>query len=307
MTVDVIIPTCNPGEKLQLLLGNLEHQTVKPNKVFLLNTITDTCNVDVFNTTYKISNNIEIRHLEKKEFDHASTRNEGARLSVADYILFFTQDAIPANNRLIENLLTHLDENVVVSFGRQIGDQDNPIEFLSRGFNYPTTSHIKSEKDKKKMGIKVIFCSNVCAMYKRDTFWELDGFNDHNIFNEDMLFAYKVIKAGYSIAYEANATVNHSHDYDCKKVFQRFFDQGVSQKDNEKLFKEFSSLGEGSKQAKYIIGELWKKHDLKNISTFVMQSISKVCGYMLGKHYHLLPNSLCKKFSHNKSYFTIDN
>lgn len=307
MKVDVIIPTCNPGEKLQLLLGNLEHQTVKPNKVFLLNTITDTCNVDVFNTIYKTSENVEIRHLEKKEFDHASTRNEGVRLSEADYILFFTQDAVPADNHLIENLLQHLDENVVVAFGRQIGEEDNRIEYLSRSFNYPATSYIKSEKDKKRMGIKVIFCSNVCAMYKRDTFWELDGFNDHNIFNEDMLFAYKVIKAGYSIAYEANAIVNHSHDYNCKWIFQRFFDQGVSQKENEKLFKEFSSLGEGSKQAKYIISELWKKHDTKNIAHFLLQSTMKICGYFLGKHFNLLPKCVCKKCCLNKSYFLSDN
>lgn len=304
MTVDVIIPTCNPNEKLQLLLGNLEHQTVKPNKVFLLNTITDKCNVDVFNATYKTSENIVIRHLESKEFDHATTRNDGARLSEADFILFFTQDAIPADNHLIENLLQHLDENVVMAFGRQIGDKNDPIEYLSRRFNYPPTSYIKSEKDKKKMGIKVIFCSNACAMYKRDTFWELDGFKDHNIFNEDMLFAYKVIKSGYSIAYEADAIVNHSHNYSCKKVFHRFFDQGVSQKENEKIFKDFSSLGEGGKQAKYIINNLLKQHDAKNIVRFVMQSFAKVCGYLLGKHYKWLPNSVCKKCCMNKKYFS---
>ena len=278
MTVDVIIPTCNPDEKLQLLLGNLEHQTVPPNKVFIMNTITEKCNVDVFNATYKTSEKIEIRHIERKEFDHATTRNDGARLSEADYLLFFTQDAIP--------------------------DDNHPIEYLSRNFNYPTSSHIKSEKDKKKMGIKVIFCSNVCALYKRETFWELDGFNDHNIFNEDMLFAYKVIKSGYSIAYEADAVVRHSHNYDCKKIFHRFFDQGVSQKENEQLFKEFSSMGEGGRQAKYIIAALWKKYDVKNIARFVVQSVFKVSGYLLGKHFRWLPNSLCRRLCLNKAYFS---
>ena len=304
MTVDVIIPTCNPDEKLQLLLGNLEHQTVPPNKVFIMNTITEKCNVDVFNATYKTSEKIEIRHIERKEFDHATTRNDGARLSEADYLLFFTQDAIPADNHLSENLLQHMDENVVVAFGRQIADESNPIEYLSRNFNYPTSSHIKSEKDKKQMGIKVIFCSNVCALYKRETFWELDGFNDHNIFNEDMLFAYKVIKSGYSIAYEADAVVRHSHNYDCKKIFHRFFDQGVSQKENEQLFKEFSSMGEGGRQAKYIIAALWKKYDVKNIARFVVQSIFKVSGYLLGKHFRWLPNSLCRRLCLNKAYFS---
>ena len=78
----------------------------------------------------------------------------------------------------------------------------------------------------------------------------------------------------------------------------------MSQKENEKIFKDFSSLGEGGKQAKYIINNLLKQHDAKNIVRFVMQSFAKVCGYLLGKHYKWLPNSVCKKCCMNKKYFS---
>ncbi|MCQ2191445.1 MAG: glycosyltransferase [Paludibacteraceae bacterium] len=303
MTIDVIIPTCNPGNELLQILGNLERQTIKPNKIFIMNTITGQCNVDVFNATYKVSENIEIRHLESKDFDHANTRNDGARLSNADYLLFLTQDAIPTDSHLLENLARNHDENVIVSFGQQIADKNNKLEYLARAFNYKPQSYIKSEKDKKEMGIKVLFCSNACAMYNRKAFWELNGFNSNSIFNEDMLFAYKVIKSGYSIAYESDAKISHTHHYTCWKVLNRYFDQGVSQKDNEKIFKEFSSLGEGQKQAKYIIGTLWKEHDYKNLVTFVAQSASKLVGFFLGKHYTCLPKGLCKKLSLNKNYW----
>lgn len=304
MTIDVIIPTCNPNEELlTTLLESLQRQSRKPNKVFLLNTVTANCNVELFNAKYKIADNIEIRHLESTSFDHATTRNKAAKLSDADFITFFTQDAVPADNMLLENLSKRLNENVIIAFGRQTAQKENKIEYLSRSFNYPLQSYIKSEKDKARMGIKVIFCSNVCAMYNRKTFWELGGFKDHNIFNEDMLFAYKAIKAGYSIAYEAEACVKHTHHYTCKSVFNRFFDQGVSQKENEKIFKEFSSLGEGKKQAKYIIGNLWKEKAFCCIGAFVAQSFAKVFGFFLGKHYNLLPRPVCKALSLNKNYW----
>lgn len=303
MTVDVIIPTCNPSEDFSLLLGSLQRQTVMPRKVYILNTITDNCNVSSFNARYRIADNIEIRHLESAEFDHGKTRNEGARLSDADFVLFLTQDAVPADNKLIEQLSKNINENVVVAFARQISSNQLPIERLQRAFNYPAKSYIKSEKDKKSMGIKTIFCSNVCAMYHRKTFWDLDGFNTKNIFNEDMLFAYKAIKAGYSIAYEANACVIHSHNYSCLKIFRRYFDQGVSQKENEHIFKEFSSLGEGSKQAQFVIKGLWANKDIANIILFLFQSASKLSGFFFGRHYTWIPKGLCKKLSMNAKYF----
>lgn len=285
------------------MLGSLVRQSRKPNRIFLLNTVTPKCNVEEFNSKYKIDECVEIRHIEGKDFDHAGTRNSGARLSEADYVAFMTQDAMPADNTLLENLSNKQNENVIISYGRQLADEKNKLEYYSRNFNYPPVGCVKSEKDKERMGIKVIFNSNACSMYNRTTFWELGGFNDHNIFNEDMLFAYKAIKAGYSVAYAADACVRHTHNYSCKNVFNRFFDQGVSQKMNENVFKEFSSVGEGGKQAKFIISTLAKEGDYSTIFTFVAQSISKLCGFFLGKHYHLLPKGLCKQLSMNKNFW----
>lgn len=60
---------------------------------------------------------------------------------------------------------------------------------------------MKSSADLERLGIKTYFCSNVCAAYCREIYCELGGFESGTIFNEDMIYAAKLIKSGYSIAY----------------------------------------------------------------------------------------------------------
>lgn len=56
----------------------------------------------------------------------------------------------------------------------------------------------------------------------------LGGFVAHTIFNEDMIYARKVLNEGYGIAYAAEAKVEHSHNYSGIQQFHRNFDLGVS-------------------------------------------------------------------------------
>ena len=55
--------------------------------------------------------NVEIVPIEKKDFDHGGTRNKGAALSRADYMLFMTQDAVPVDAYLIENLVRAMEDS----------------------------------------------------------------------------------------------------------------------------------------------------------------------------------------------------
>ena len=57
---------------------------------------------------------------------------------------------------------------------------------------------------------------------------KLGGFETRTIFNEDMIFAGKVILAGGAVAYCAEARVIHSHNYSGIMQFKRNFDLGIS-------------------------------------------------------------------------------
>lgn len=303
LTVDVIIPTYHSDDKLDRLLIMLYKQTVKPNRVIILHTRSYEGELQPLPEIE--GSNITVVPIEKKDFDHGGTRKYGASLSDADILLFMTQDAVPVDEYLIENLLKPYEETgVAASYARQLAQtDDNLIERFTRSFNYPKKSRIKSAADAAELGIKTIFCSNVCASYKNSVYRSLGGFVDRTIFNEDMLMAAAMIDAGYRIAYVAEARVYHSHSYTYLQQFSRNFDLGVSHKQYAEVFSRYKSEAEGIRLVKKTLDYLIEKKLYNHIADLILTSAFKFLGYQLGKRYDLLPMRLVRCFSMNKSYW----
>lgn len=136
-------------------------------------------------------------------------------------MVFMTQDAVPADEflveKLVESLLLKEDQvsarvqqngvkqrndcedrksnedcdsqafvQIAVAYARQLPKKDcHIVEQYTRQFNYPKQSRVKTKADIPTLGIKTFFCSDVCAAYRRDLFEELGGFESPVIFNED--------------------------------------------------------------------------------------------------------------------------
>ena len=302
--VDVIIPIYRPDEKLEKLISKLNEQTVKPRHVFFMQTLTGTKEDQVRNLLEKAEGAV-ITTLDKKDFDHGGTRNQGAAMSEAEFMLFMTQDAIPTDSCLIEHLLRAMEEdNTATAYGRQLpNEQVGVIEHFTRQFNYPDVSSKKSKQDLEFLGIKTYFCSNVCAMYRRSVYEELGGFVKHTIFNEDMIMAAHVIQSGYDIAYVAEAQVVHAHKYTYRQQFTRNFDLAVSQCQYREIFEGVKSESEGIRLVKQTASYLIKQGKWYLIPDLIMQSGFKFLGYRLGKRYERLPIGLVRKFSMNQSYW----
>lgn len=76
-----------------------------------------------------------------------------------------TQDAMPADDNLIEQLTEPLRDQVAVSYARQLPREDcAPVECYTREFNYPAQSRIKSAEDLKTLGIKT-FSAPMCVRH----------------------------------------------------------------------------------------------------------------------------------------------
>ncbi len=300
-TVDVIIPVYRPDKRFQELLRRLDCQTKRPDRIILMNTEKAQWKPDVI---WGISG-VEVHHLPKAEFDHGGTRARAAKLSDADLMVFMTQDALPANRKLIENLIKPLEsEKIWVSYARQCPDVSCHLaERYSRTFNYPETSRIKSGEDLPRLGIKTYFCSNVCAAYRKDAYLKLGGFETRAIFNEDMIYAAHVIQAGGQIAYVAEARVIHSHNYSSLQQFHRNFDLGVSQAEHPEIFADVPSEGEGIALVRQTAAYLLSRRRPWLLPSLVLQSAAKYSGYLLGKHYQKLPGQLCIICSDNKDYW----
>lgn len=296
LKTDVIIPLYKPDRELFSLLDSLLHQTVRVNRIILVNTEEKYFTQLIYGSDFwkKYKEIVSVHHISQKEFNHGGTRRMAVRRSEAEIFVMMTQDALPANSNLLENLLKALEqERVAAAYARQLPAPDcGVIERCTRSFNYPDSSHVRTSADLEKTGIKTFFCSNVCAAYKRAVYDELGGFVKHTIFNEDMIFAAGAIKKGYGIAYAADAEVIHSHNYTNGQQFHRNFDLGVSQADNPQIFKDVPSEKEGKKLVKETAGWLWHNKKKRLLPHFFMQCACKYAGYLLGKHYRHLPRFL---------------
>lgn len=306
MTVDVIIPTYKPDKQFLELLSRLAKQTQKISRILVINT--EKAYFECFadeNALMEMYPVLRIMHIPARRFDHGGTRNEAVMHSDADYFVMMTQDAIPADDRLIEQLIAPLKtDRVAVSYARQLPRKNaGEIEKFTRKFNYPDVSFIKSKEDLPRLGIKTFFCSDVCAAYRRDVFDRLGGYVSPVIFNEDMIFARSAIEEGWGIAYVAQAKVFHSHNYSGVQQLRRNFDLGVSQADHPEVFAGISSESEGISMVKKTAVHLWKCGSRKEIIRLIYTSGCKFVGYRLGKCYRYLPRRLVLFLSASPKYW----
>lgn len=300
-TVDIIIPTYKPDIKFNHLLRMLRVQTYQIHEIIIINTEEAYFPKEEYNK----NPNMKVTHICYADFDHGKTRAMAASKSKADILIYMTQDAVPEETFLIEKLIRPFSSGKVgAAYARQLpAPESNLVEKYTRGFNYPEKSSIKSRKDIDILGIKTYFCSNVCAAYRRTFYEELGGFVMKTIFNEDMIFAGKLINAGYEVAYVADAKVIHSHNYGNIQQLKRNFDLGVSQAEYSELFNNLKSENEGMKLVKQTASHLIKIHKPWLIIDLVLKSGFKLIGFKLGKMYKSLPKSLILKLTMNKAYW----
>lgn len=299
--VDIIIPTYRPNETTVLLVKKLLKQTYPINRIHLIDTKTGSFPKKL----EQLSEKVCVTQILPEEFDHGGTRHRGAVASDAEIILFMTQDALPANDRLVEELIRQFqDKDVAAAYARQLPNQEcNVIERYTRSFNYPEKSYVKTLKDLKTMGIKTYFCSDVCAAYRKSVYNEMGGFEKKTIFNEDMIMAAKMIQSGFGVAYAAEAKVIHSHNYSCIQQFKRNFDLAVSQAEHPEVFENVKSESEGIRMVKSTAKHLLKIKKPWLIWNLLMQSGFKYLGYRAGKNYRKLPRKTIRKFTMNQRYW----
>ena len=303
--VEIIIPVSRPDEKLEKLIRMLKCQTIKPSVVRFMMTKVNPEEDSRVKQLLEQMPGAETVPVEKTDFDHGGTRNLGASMAKADFMLFMTQDAVPVDKFLIERLLAAFqDETIASVYARQLAsDEVGVIEHYTRQFNYPSDSFVKSKEDLERLGIKTYFCSNVCAMYRREVYKQLGGFVTKTIFNEDMILAASVIDFGYKIAYAADAKVIHAHKYTYWQQFPRNFDLAVSQQQFKDIFGSVKSESEGIKLVKQTMKYLIVKGKWYMLPDLVLQSGFKFLGYQFGKRYEKFPLSLVRKFSMNKKFW----
>ena len=210
-----------------------------------------------------------------------------------------TQDAVPADERLVEHLVHALTSGahgpgtpakgaVAVAYARLPRRTAASSSAIPDSLIIPMRDASRAVRTYRGLALRTFFCSDVCAAYRRDLFEQLGGFESPVIFNEDMFFAAHAVQEGYKVAYAADAEVVHSHNYSVKQQFHRNFDLAVSQTAHPEIFEQVSSEAEGMRLVKNTMGYLCKIHKPYLIWKLGWQCVGRYAGYFLGKRYQKL-------------------
>ncbi len=294
MSLSLIIPTYNAQSYLPALLEKLKHQSVGFELIIIDSSSTD----NTVTIAQEYTQNIII--IPQNEFDHGGTRTKAAKEASGDIIVFLTQDALPYDNKTIENIIKSFDNpKVGAVYGRQLPyPKTNPFGKHLRSFNYGNTSYLRTLEDKKKFGIKTAFLSDSFSAYRKSALEEIDWIKDGLIVGEDSYAGAKMLLAGYSLSYSADAKVYHSHSYSILQEFRRYFDIGVFHKQEAWIPKEFGKAeGEGKKYIKSEFKYLLSKYLYYRIPEFCIRNGMKYLGYKLGQNHKFLHKSLIKYLS----------
>ncbi|MDQ8733044.1 glycosyltransferase family 2 protein [Paenibacillus sp. LHD-38] len=300
--VSVIIPTLNAGPDLKELFKRLQQQSLPPYEIIVIDSCSDDGTAELAREA-----GVQVLYVLRSEFDHGGTRNRAAQQAKGDILMFMTQDAMPYNEKLIEELTRPLiaGDKAVYAYARQLPRPGaNELERLARQHNYPAESKMKSYEDLDELGLKTFFCSNVCSAIRREVFEAMGSFQEPVIFNEDLFMAAKCILNGYRVAYCADAAVFHSHDYSVAEQFKRYFDNGISMRCNTWIT-PYSAVGKaGSNLVKLQLKELHVTRQWQLIPLLVAESAAKLLGYKLGMNYRLLPAFITRRLSMHRLILT---
>ncbi len=302
MRVNLYIPTLNGGERFVELLAILARQAWPLQRCVVIDSGSTDGTLEAAQ-----AHGCTVMGLGGEGFDHGGTRQRAIdAYPDADVYCLLTQDAIPADESALANLVqVFANPEVGMAYGRQLPNRKATLpERHARLFNYPAHSQLRSLADAPTYGIKTISCSNSFAAYRREALQQVGGFPHGTIMGEDVIVAGRLLLSGWKMAYVAGACVYHSHNYSIREEFERYFDIGVFHSDNRWIFDAFGRAGgEGLRYAQSEIGYVGRRNAflLPKVGGSIL---AKWLGYQLGLAYRRLPRKFRRAFSMYKGYWT---
>jgi len=225
----VIIPTYNGGALFHRVLCAVQAQhTSWPFEIIVVDSESDDGTVE-----FAKSKNIVVHSIPKREFQHGRTRNLGIGMAAGEYAALLTQDALPADNLWLQNLVTVMDKypRAAGAFGRHVAYPD-ASPFLARDIanhfasfdayplavsKYTSFRRWTSGDIGWRQMVHYFSDNNACL---RRAAWKKIPY-PHVDYGEDQAWAARVIEAGFEKLYVKSAVVYHSHEYSPDEMFER--------------------------------------------------------------------------------------
>jgi rhamnosyltransferase len=243
---------------------------------------------------------VRLERIPPETFHHARTRNYAAGLAKGEVLVFLSQDAIPASDTWLAVLLSNFNEPAVGAvYGRQLPKAESGLERRSAfAVMYGGARIVKMPMDGVGLGHKYYHFSNANSAIRRRV-WEATRFPDELKVFEDVGIAKRILDSDWSIVYEPEAAVYHSHDFPLDILFKRYFDIGVvyerlgiwNDRSRASLWRDGWSAFKG----KLVL--LLKEERPERAASSLVQDVGKYVAIQLGRNERFLPRAVKKKLS----------
>lgn len=297
----VIIPTKNEEKSIGECLERVYHQSVDfAFEVLVMDSGSQDHTLQIVEK-YPA----QVEQIRAGEFHHARTRNLGALKSSGKYLVFLSGDAIPADSHWLSGLLKNFAApQIAAVYGRQLPNADATPErayFLQHRYG---TKRLVRTAGRGVLGKHLLYqFSNVNSAIRREVWKRFPFAEDLNAY-EDFSFAVQALQHGYSIAYEPEAAVFHSHNYSMWRSFQQYFDSGVLYRRRE-LWDPRQRRRMRSDGIRY----LWKEIEYlvnhgvgHRVPYVVCYEAMRYLGLFLGRNENLLPDAIKKRTSSHRLF-----
>lgn len=157
--------------------------------------------------TVQIANEFGIWVISQANAGPAAARNKGVDHAHGDLILFTDADCVPTANWIQKMVEPFMDEGVIgVKGAYHCREKNGVARFVQQEFEYKYQSLAKLPK--------IDFIDTYSAAYRKRIFQENGGFDTRFPVPsvEDQEFSFRLARKGYTLAFNEDARVFHSHD-----------------------------------------------------------------------------------------------
>lgn len=217
-TCSIVIRTLNEARYLGDVLAAISRQTYPaPCREVV---IVDSGSTD---STLEIAqaHGCRIVHITRAQFSFGRSLNVGCDVALGEYLVFISGHCVPADpDWLWELVIPFRDEEVAVSYGRQIGGPETKFSEHCLFEKYFPASAADGHQ-------APFFCNNANSAFRR-TDWAVHRFDETLTGLEDMHLAKARWEQGRKVAYAPRACVYHYHHEKWRQVLRRYEREAIA-------------------------------------------------------------------------------
>jgi len=228
----VVIPVFNGADDHlgETLAALMDQQLSEPFEVIAIDSGSTDNSVAILQSFVAGHPNFRLFQIPNSEYSHGGTRQWAAELANGKYVVYLSQDAVPANPQWLANMISGFSYAAKVGgvLGRQkprpncfpLQKHEINRAFAAQGPDDVYTLYDANSPDQQTAR----FYSDVCAAAPRELLLGPLPYQPIN-YAEDQAFGIDLIQKGYTKVYAGPAVVIHSNDIKLREYARRMYDE----------------------------------------------------------------------------------